>query len=109
MGKSRLKVRVPKQIKIGVHSYKVIFSHYLKGVGEGDGAAQHEWQKILIAPELPPSQRAVTLLHEVLHIISKNYKCGLPEDTLDRLDEGLGEFLLNNLHIEFDRSDIISL
>jgi len=107
MGEKRtIEIRIPKQIKIGAHSYKVSFNYHLKGMGEADAATQHEWQKVFIAPELPPSQRTVSLLHEVLHIINKIYRCGITEENIDRLSEGLAEFLIDNLQIEFDWANI---
>lgn len=102
-----MKIKVPRYIRIGVHSYRISFSRYLKDYGEGDGATQHIRQELIVSPELPASQKAVTLMHEALHLINKNYRCQLEEPNIDRLAEGLAEFLLNNLDIEFVWSEIV--
>ena len=54
----------------------------------------------------PLLERNQTLLHEVFHIISESFRCSLDEDTVERLANGMGEFLFDNLGIEFDWGDI---
>ena len=107
MGKSRIKV--PNEIKIGVHAYGVEYNPHLWMEEELKGSANHISQKIQIEPALAKSQQDVTFLHEVLHIINDQYRLRLSDDDVDRIANGWADFLFNNLQIEFDWSDIIPL
>lgn len=101
-----MKVKVPKQIKIGSHTYAVMYRYHL-GKDEGfRGTIEHRPQEIHIDPINPLSQRNVTLLHECIHLITTVWSVGLDDDAIDRIAEGLGELLYNNFGIELDWSDI---
>ena len=101
-----MKVKIPKEIKIGSHNYRVKYKPFLSKDSGFRGTIEHRLQEIWIDPENPPSQRDATLLHEGLHLISTVFSCSLDDDAIDRVAEGLAEFLFNNLGIEFDWSEI---
>jgi len=101
-----MRIKVSKEIKIGAHSYKVVYKKHL-GKDQGfRGTIEHRQEEIWIDPENPLCQRNCTLLHEAMHLISGVFSIGLEDDAIDRVAEGMAEFLFNNLGIEFDWSDI---
>ena len=100
----KIKVKVPKVIKIATHQYRVEFNPLLWHEENLKGCANHLKQKIQVDPVLAPSQRLVTLLHEINHIISDVYRCKLDEDEIDKVAQGYADLLVNNLGIEFDWS-----
>ena len=102
-----MKIRVPKQIKIGVNCYQV--EHLPDELFNDNeyGAAWHRKQKITIDPSSHSVQKYTTFLHEIIHLIEKSYCFRVDSDgNVDRLACGLAEFLRNNLGIELDWSDI---
>ena len=101
-----MKVKVPKQIKIGAHTYSVCYKQFLGKDMGFRGTIEHRLQEIWIDPDNPESQKAETLIHEVLHLIGSVFSTGLDDSNVDRIAEGFLELLANNLGIEFDWSDI---
>ena len=99
-----MKVKVPKKIKIATHLYDVKYDLHLRHDEACYGQVNHRNQIISIETSVPPSIRNQTLLHEVIHIVDKTYVCRMDEDDLERLSNGLSEFLFDNLGIEFDWS-----
>ena len=104
-----MKVKVPSKIKIGVHAYEVRYNPLLWHEESLKGCANHLRQTIEIDTHLAESQKLVTFLHEVNHIINDNYRCKLDEDEIDKMASGFAELLVNNLGIEFVWSDIKEL
>ena len=101
-----MKVKIPEIIKIGIYPRRVIYKPYLK-VDEGyDGLINHRLETIEVDPVLPKARRDACLIHEVVHLVDKNYDCHLGEDDISRIANGVAEFLFNNLGIEFDWKDI---
>ncbi len=101
-----MKVKVPKEIKIGVYPYTVELVPNLK-LNKGNwGTTNHTEKTIVLDSALPSVELAQTLLHEVFHVVSVVFMCGLDEDNVERLANGMGEFLFDNLNIEFDWSSV---
>ena len=98
-----MKVKIPRKIKGGTHPYKIKFESNLIVEDNRYGYANHVTQIIAIDTVLAPSQRDVTLIHEVLECINRNYSCRLDDDNIDRIAHGFNEFL-ENLGIKFDWS-----
>ena len=101
-----MKVKVPRQIKLGTHLFDIIFSDTVRSDEGLAGLTHHRKQIIEIEKVQPLSQKAVILLHEVLHIIDRQYGCELEERNVDRVAQGIAEFLMENLGIEFDWQDV---
>lgn len=101
-----MKVKIPKQIKLGVHSYGIRYNSHLRCDEGSVGCSRHRSQVIEIEPDQADSQKYETFIHEVLHIIDRQYSCRLDEDDVDRIAEGFADFLFNNLGIELDWSEI---
>ena len=97
---------IPEIIKLGAHSYRLSFDPHLWQDEDKSGLTHHRLQEINIELAVPPSNRDETLLHEVLHIIDLLYRCRLNEDDIERLAQGLADFLFNNLEITLDWSNI---
>ncbi len=104
--RSKMKIKIPREIKIGLYPYSVEAISQLK-LNEGCwGVSNHVRRKIKIDSGLPLLERNQTLIHELIHVISESFRCSLDEDNAERLANGMGEFLFDNLGIEFDWSDI---
>lgn len=100
------KIRVPKEIKVGGHTYKVTYRKFL-GKDTGDrGVTAHRRQKIEVDPDNPYSQKNATLLHEILHLIEIVFNLDLRDEDTDRISEGLYQVLSDSFGIKFDWSNI---
>ncbi|KKN16940.1 hypothetical protein LCGC14_0970980 [marine sediment metagenome] len=101
-----MRVKIPREIKISIYPYSVKLVPHLK-LEEGNWGTTNFVRRTLgIDSDLPLLERNQTLLHEVFHIISASFLCGLDEDNVERLANGIGELLFDNLGIEFDWSGI---
>ena len=98
-------VKVPKEVKVGLHTYKVWFDER-EDDGDYHGSTLHRKREILLNPKLHPQQLRVTLLHEVVHALCAAYSLKLQEGDVDVLGEALGTFLFSVLDLDFDFSDI---
>ena len=101
-----MKIKVPKEIKVSSHTYTVCFAPHLRHDEGRYGVVNHRLQQVEIETSIPPSLRDQTLLHEVIHIIDRAYVCGVGEEDVERIANGVAEFLRRNLGIELDWSDI---
>lgn len=99
-------VKVPGEIKIGIYPYTLEAVKDLKLKQGSWGVTNLVTKEIRIDSNLPQIELNQTLIHEVLHIISANYQCALDEDNVERIANGLSEFLFDNLGIEFDWSGV---
>ncbi len=96
-------VKIPKDIRVGAHRYRVEYNSLLWHEEGLKGCANHLKQFIQIDPVLAPSQKLVTLFHEINHIINNVYSCKLDEDEINKMAEGWADLLMY-LGIEFDWS-----
>lgn len=97
-------MKIPKSIKVGGHTYKVILRDYL-WMEEGNiGQARHNTNQIIeIDPKLHPEQIGCTFWHEVLHTINRIYNNNqLGEDDVNAISEGLFQ-VLSDMGITFER------
>lgn len=95
-----MELQVPPKITIGVHEYSIYFSEMVKNDGH-DATVNHRLQEIYIDPDLPPSRKLLSLLHEILHIIYKVWKIDYSDDyEIDRVAEGIAVFL-QHFDVEF--------
>ena len=101
-----MKVKVPPQVRIGCHDYNICFNKHLWHDDKLAGSVNHRTHMIQIDPAFQLSELDATLIHEIIHIVVRIFSCQAEEADIDRLSEGMGEFLLNNLGIEFDWSNI---
>lgn len=99
-----IKIKVPREIKIAIHPAKILFRRNILADENLIGHSHRRRQEISIDPIMPPSERNVTLLHEVGHNIDRVYHLNIDDDTIDRIAQGYGEFFFNNLGIELDWS-----
>jgi len=104
-----VKIKVPQKIKIATHEYRVEFNPLIRHEENLTGSANHLRQRIQVDPLIAPSQKLVTLLHEVNHVISDVYSCKLGEDEIDKMAQGFAELLADNFNLQFDWSDIKEL
>jgi len=101
-----VKVKVPKRIKIGTHTFTVKFDPHLHSDDKDYGLINYRTQEIKIWTEAPSSIQNEALLHEIIHLSQHVYRVELSDADIDRVAETIAEFLFNNLHLEFNWSDI---
>ena len=101
-----MKLCVSHKIKIGLHTYKVVFNPHLQADEEKAGSINYRTQIIELDPAFPQSQREVILWHEVIHGVSNNFRLAMSEECIDNLATGVVQFLQDNFDIEFDFNDI---
>ena len=102
-----MKVKIPKTIKMLTHTYSIEFNPKELASTGCSGLTRHYYQKIFLDNQImPPSELDQIFLHEVIHTIERHMVIKLDDADVDRLAEGLAEFLFTNLCIEFDWSQI---
>ena len=106
MGKSRLKIRVPKEIKIGTHTYRIILDRSIRTDDSRIGETNHRTQEVKIWTEAPLTMKNEALLHEIIHIAEFYFRVSVEDADIDRIAECMCDFLFNNLNLEFDWQDI---
>jgi len=101
-----MKVRIPPKIKIGTHTYSVIYDRDIRYDDDKIGICNHRTQTIKIWIDAPPSMKDEALLHELVHIAEYTYRVRIDDADIDRIAQCICDFLINNLGVEFDWSDI---
>jgi len=88
-------MNIPEKVKIGWREYEIVQGEHRTGADGGDlyGEISYENNKIYIYDKLDADNKAVTLLHEIIHGIF--YLAGRTDN---RNDEGLIECLSENLY-----------
>ena len=89
-------MKIPKKIKIGGHIFKIDMSKKLPGL---NGSCDYKTNTIAICKSLPPSQKEVTLFHEIFHAINSTL-CDQHDmhKVVDSMSEQLyAVFKINNL------------
>ena len=100
-----MKIKVPPEIKIGVHTYNISLDRNLRADNDRLGEINHRAQTIKIWMDAPPSMKDVSLIHEVLHVAEYCYRVNIIDADVDRIAHCICEFL-GNLGVEFDWRDI---
>ena len=85
-------MKIPKKLKIGGHNIKVVLKPFWKGSDSEDGLFENCKNEIWIKAELSQSQKEVTLIHEILHVLNST----LNHVVLDSLSEQLYRVLKDN-------------
>jgi len=96
-------MKIPKQIKVGGHTYKVIFPYRFKERTDIYGQCDDALKNIKISQDdgngnpLSVSQKEQIFIHEVLHAVDWVYNAHkMDEETVQRLSEGLYQVLNDN-------------
>lgn len=95
-------MKIPKTLKIGGHTFKVIYPYRFKERFDRLGWADLDLNKLYIAGEdvngkLPISKVEMLFFHEMLHAIDEVYNANkLDEETTKRLGEGIYQVLKDN-------------
>lgn len=97
-------VKVAQEYQFGAHRYHLYFSEMVRLDGH-DATTNHREQEIYIDPSLPESRRVLALIHEVLHIIALVWKIDISNSDIDRVAEGIIQFL-DSLNVKLDWSGI---
>ena len=98
-----MEIKIPEEIKVGAHTYKVVFREDLDRNERWRGTSCHSSLKIEIDSYEEGTRLASTFLHEVLHCADKVYNRGdMPEDTIDAIGVGLTQ-IFKSMGINFVR------
>jgi len=89
----RTKLKLPTQLKIGGHTYKIqLIEESLLEDNETCGRIDRSKGLILIGKNLMQSEKEVTLFHEIIHGINGELK----EELVDSLAQGIYQVLSDN-------------
>ena len=97
-----MKVKIPREIKIGAHTYSIGYDSNLHCDEGRYGNCNHRTQEIKVWSSNPPSLMDECLIHEVIHIGELCYRLDISDSDIDRIAHLILEFLTRNLGIEFD-------
>jgi len=101
-----MKIKIPREIKIGTHTYSVSYDRAIRTDDEHIGQTNHRTQQIKIWTDAPLSMRNESFIHEVIHIAEYYFRVRIEDADIDRIAECMCDLLLNNLGTEFDWSEI---
>ena len=102
-----MKVKIPREIKLLTHTITVKFDPKAVYSAGTCGITKHIYKEIILDNyNLPKSELDQVFLHEYLHVVERHFAVKLDDNDIERISEGLANFLFNNLGIEFDWSDI---
>ena len=96
-----MKVKIPKEIRIGTHTYTLKFTPHIHSDDARYASCNHRTQTIEFWSEAPPSITNESLIHEVLHIAELCYRIDVSDADIDRIANVVMELLENSLGIEF--------
>ena len=84
---------MPKTLKIGAHTYDLVFAEHWEGKDDLDLAeTSHKTQTIYILKGLSHTQTFSAILHETMHVMNVT----LNHELLDSLAEQISQVLLDN-------------
>lgn len=97
-------IKLPKSLKIGGHTVKVLFPHTFKDTSDFCGMAKYQTNEICVADKTQSgeirtdSDIQVTFIHELVHWICHvyNQEQQLDEKQVNALAEGLYQALHDN-------------
>jgi len=89
-------VKIPKELKVGGHTIKIEQVKELAAMGYWISREN----KIQLDQDLAPSQKQVTLLHEILHAINNE----LDHDKVELYAEAIYQVIVDN-KLHFDGKD----
>lgn len=99
-------MKIPKTIQVVGTPYQIWIVPSLverKLAGEIDGTSD----RIKLSPSQSDSDKLCTLAHEVLHSINQKFGCGLSEQQIEGIDDGLVQFIMQLVPgADIDWSDI---
>lgn len=85
-------MRIPRSIKIGGHTFRILKEHKLEFLG-----TMHLGSTVIrLNPNQSASQRESTLLHEIIEAINAQQKIGLTEEQICQIESGLYQVLKDN-------------
>ena len=83
-------MKIPKQIKVASHTYRVIFKKNLIRNMGNRGSTNWHLKTIEIDDDMGEGLTPTTFLHEIIHVVDRHFlNDQLDEDNSQRLAEGL--------------------
>ena len=98
-----MKIIIPNRIKIGGHWVEIFYEDKLwENHGKYGQCRIHECEIALQNKDMSESQKAHTLIHELLHFIDSTYNnYGLEENAINALATGIHTLLVDS-GVKFD-------
>lgn len=91
-----MKIKIPESIKIGGHTYKVLYQPNLARVEGRQGRIMYPIQEIVLYPDLHSDALSQGFIHELMHGIDRHYLGEtLEERVVEVLSEGIFQVLLD--------------
>ena len=100
-----MKVKIPRQFKIGATEAQVGFTKHLFSDDGFNGTFNKRTGELLIEAVLNGKKRDRTFGHELIEVIKENYDLGVSESDMTCIANGWLEFLWQ-IGIELDWSEI---
>ncbi len=100
-----MKVKIPKQFKIGATEARISYQDCLMSDEAYHGSFNKRTGILQIDSVLVGAKRDKTLAHELMEVIKENYNLHIEEDAMSNIANGWLEFLYQ-LGIEFVWDDI---
>ena len=92
-------MKIPSQVKVGGHTYKVIRDYEFKELTDTAGQCDHEYLEIRLNRKRSDTIY-LWLVHEIIHAINRIYNMNkLDEETVTRLAQGFYQVILDNPEI----------
>lgn len=86
-------MKIPKKLKIGSHTFKILKGRNPHYMGETDT----KQNKIWIDEDMPQDQQEATLIHEIMHAINTTFgNKDMEHALLDSLSEQMYQVLRDN-------------
>lgn len=105
MKKPCVVIKVPREVKIGAHTYRVWFDEREED-GDYKGSTLFRKREILLNPVIHKQDLRITYLHEVLHAVTDAYNQKVPEEAIGVIAQAMGAWLYGDLGIDVDFSNI---
>ena len=84
-------MKLPKSVQVGPFRYEVATEQKLPS--DRWGGCDHDWRRISLSKDMPPTQQSVTFLHEIVHAVNSVFKADLKERQVEVIANGLSQAL----------------
>ena len=94
---AKLKMKIPKKIKIGGFDYDIILDNLLRKAGNEYPGTHSQWeQKIFISNDQHQQQQEESLIHEIIEAINRGNDLKMEHPTISTLSYALYQVLKDN-------------
>jgi Zn-dependent peptidase ImmA (M78 family) len=88
---------LPREIIVGENVWDLVFCKRIDVDPTAVGVCNNTTKEIVIVSSLSKEEKAVTLIHELLHAIEYEYGIYIPHSLIYKLEEPIYRLILDNL------------